>query len=350
MPAPRSSLRTASALQAHAAAWRALGAHATLPTQAWAWVQASAAHLAPEGTLRIHVRGEEAAVALVRRGGPGTRRLELLSVAELSEPADLLCAHAAAREALCRELALSGTPLRLARVPAGSPTVAALHTVYGRRLLVRPQEGSPAIDLDASWREPESKLNARRRSDLRRARRRAEQLGPLDLAVHAPGPDDVDALIQEAWAVEARSWRAKRHGALAQDPLRGPFFEAFARLAAADGTLRIALLRAGDQTLAMQLNVVFANALWLLKVGFDEEHGKCSPGMLLTAETIRYAASEGLAAYEFLGVVESWTSIWTDVVRPYVTLRAYPLSVSGATGFVGDVAGKLRAKLGRSTS
>ena len=53
---------------------------------------------------------------------------------------------------------------------------------------------------------------------------------------------------------------------------------------------------------------------------------------------------------KFLGVVESWTSIWTDVVRPYVTLRTYPLSVSGATGFVGDVAGKVRAKLGKSPS
>ena len=350
MPAPRSTLRTAAELQAHAAAWRALEVHATLPTQAFSWALAAVRHLATDGAPRLVGHGEAAVAPLVLRGGLGARRLELLSVAELSEPADLLCADAAARQDLCRELARTGTALRLARVPAGSPTVEALRAVYGRRLRVRAQAGSPAIDLDASWREPESKLNARRRSDLRRARRRAEGLGPLDLAVHAPGPDDVDALIQEAWAVEARSWRAKRHGALAQDALRGPFFEAFARLAAADGTLRVALLRAGDRTLAMQLNVVFANALWLLKVGFDEEHGKCSPGMLLTAETIRYAATEGLAAYEFLGVVESWTSIWTDVVRPYVTLRAYPLSVSGATGFVGDVAGKMRAKLGRQTS
>ena len=349
MPTFPSALASPADLAAREAGWRALETHATLPTQAFSWVLASVSHLVADGAARLLAHGDEAVAPLVRRGGLGARRLELLSVAELSEPADLLCADAAAREALCRDLARTGTPLRLARVPATSPTVDALRAVYGKRLFVREQEGSPAIDLDASWQEPESKLSAKRRSDLRRARRRAEQLGPLDLAVHAPGPDDVDALIQEAWAVEARSWRAQRQGALAQDTLRGPFFESFARLAAADGTLRIGLLRAGDETLAMQLCVVYANAFWLLKVGFDESHGKCSPGMLLTAETIRYAAAAGLAAYEFLGVVESWTSIWTDGVRPYVTLRAYPLSLSGATGLVGDVAGKVRSRLGRSS-
>lgn len=350
MPTPPSPVRTTEDLGVLEPGWSALQAHATLPTQSPAWLRAAATHLAPEGGLRVHHRGDTAVAALVRRGGPGARRLELLSVAELSEPADLLCADAASREALCRDLAGTGAPLRLSRVPADSPTVDALRSIYGGRLLVREQAGSPVIRLDDSWTEPESKLSSKRRSDLRRAMRRAEALGPVDLAVHAPGPDEVDALLQEAWAVEARSWRAKRHGALAQDTLRGPFFESFARLAAADGSLRVALLRAGDETLAMQLNLVHANALWLLKVGFDEAHGKCSPGMLLTAETIRYAATEGLAAYEFLGVVESWTSIWTDVVRPYALLRTYPLSLSGATSLVGDVAGKVRAKLGRSAS
>lgn len=349
MPASSSSARTPADLDALEASWRDLERHATLPTQAFPWVKASAMHLAPAGALRAHC-GSDAAAALVRRGGPGARRLELLSVAELSEPADLLCTDAASRESLCREFTRGGTPLRLSRVPARSPTVETLRAIYGKRLLVGEQAGSPAIELDESWTDPESKLSSKRRSDLRRAKRRAEKLGPVDLTVHAPGPGEVDALIAEAWAVEARSWRAKRQGSLAQDPLRGPFFETFARLAAADGTLRIALLRAGDETLAMQLNVVFANALWLLKVGFDEEHGKCSPGMLLTAETIRYAASEGLAAFEFLGVVESWTSIWTDLVRPYVLLRTYPFSLSGATSFLGDVKGKVRSKLGKSES
>jgi len=345
MSSPAPPVRTLPDLEPLAPAWRALGPHAALPTQGWAWVRAAAEHLAPEGSLRVVVEGD-AVAPLVARGG----RLEMLGVAELSEPSDLLCGSADARAALCRRLARTGRPLFLVRLPAASPTVEALRATYGRRLVVRPHAGSPAIDLDESWREPESKLGSKRRSDLRRARRRAEQIGPIDLAVHAPGPAEVDDLLEEAWAVEARSWRARRHGALAQDALRGPFFRTFARLAAAEGTLRIALLRAGDETLAMQLCVVQANAFWLLKVGFDEAHGKCSPGMLLTAETIRYAAAEGLAAYEFLGVVEDWTGIWTDLVRPYVTVRAYPLSLAGAARFVGDVAGKVRARLGGSSS
>jgi hypothetical protein len=41
--------------------------------------------------------------------------------------------------------------------------------------MTRPRQSCPYIALDDSWVEPESHLNAGRRSDLRRARRKAEQ-------------------------------------------------------------------------------------------------------------------------------------------------------------------------------
>lgn len=347
-------VRSASDLERWRAAWHSLEARATLPTQSFAWTLASAASFQAEGGL--YVAGEEdggnldAVAPLAMRGRGPRRRLEALSVAELSEPADILCANADALDCLVRELARTRVPLVLDRVPADTPTVEAVRSAWGLRgvVLCRPQEDSPFIRLDDAWREPAAKLSSRRRSDLRRARRRAEQIGAVELEVHTPTEGNLEGLLATAWAVEARSWRAERHGALAQDPLRGPFFRTLARLACREGMLRIALLRAGETTIAMQLALVFARSIWLLKVGFDEEYGRCSPGMLLTAETIRYAAEVGLDKYEFLGVVEPWTQVWTDVVRPYVSLRAYPPSFRGAMVFLGDAAAAARRRLRRA--
>ena len=106
--------------------------------------------------------------------------------------------------------------------------------------------------------------------------------------------------------------------------------------------------RVSPLTIAMQLAVVHGPAIFLLKVGFDEEHGKCSPGMLLTAATIRHAAEAGLERYEFLGVVEGWTSVWTDDVHDNVSLRAYPPSFRGAARFLTDAFGAARRRLVRS--
>ena len=99
---------------------------------------------------------------------------------------------------------------------------------------------------------------------------------------------------------------------------------AWARHAAADGTLRIALMYVGDTPIAMQLATVCADGYWLLKVGYDEAYSRGSPGLLLMAETIRLAAEAHLSTFELMGVVEPWTHVWTEDIRESVTIRTYP--------------------------
>jgi CelD/BcsL family acetyltransferase involved in cellulose biosynthesis len=86
----------------------------------------------------------------------------------------------------------------------------------------------------------------------------------------------------------------------------------------------------------MQLAVESARGFWLLKIGYREEFARCSPGMLLMAETIRYAASRGLAFYEFLGNADNWTRVWTSDEVPTVTIRAYPFRVRGIAALTVD--------------
>ncbi len=73
-----------------------------------------------------------------------------------------------------------------------------------------------------------------------------------------------------------------------------------------------------------------------MKIGYREEFARCSPGMLLMAETIRYAASRGLASYQFLGNAESWTRIWTHDESQSVTIRAYPFRARGVGALAAD--------------
>ena len=75
---------------------------------------------------------------------------------------------------------------------------------------------------------------------------------------------------------------------------------------------------------------------WLLKVGYDEAFARCSPGHLLMVETLRYAAQRGLRTFEFLGSAEQWTQVWTDEVRPCVSVWAYPHNCRGVAAFTWD--------------
>ncbi len=333
-------------------AWRTLSASARLPMQEFGWVQACAEALLARhelyGVVVTDANGPVAIAPLVKpRKGPF--RLGLLGVDELSEPMDFLYTNEAALAALAGTLARSRFPLDLKRVPADSPTVAALEQACrGRTPLVRrPGNPYPRILLDAGWTDPEQQLSSSRRSLLRRMRRRAEQTGTVTWEVSTPAPSNLAAMLDEAFRVEAASWKGRDGSAVARNPVKRKFFETYAALACGEGLLRLCFLRIGGRPAAMQIAVESKGGFWLFKIGYDEEFASCSPGSLLIEETVRYAAVRGLASYEFLGSVEEWTRMWTEDQCECVSLRSYPMGIDGAAAFVSDTARFAAVRVGR---
>jgi CelD/BcsL family acetyltransferase involved in cellulose biosynthesis len=329
-------------LDALAEAWDALAAPAVSPMQQYAWARACAATLTGRRELHVVAVNETAglAVAPLVRCRDGLGRMEFLGALELDEPADVLAADDVALARLADTLVRSGQPLLLKRIPAESPLVPALLSAYHGRGLVMKRRlcGFPWIPLDQDWVRPEGRLNPGRRSDLRRARRIAEAIGPVHFEVRAPSPGDLSPVLREAFAVEAASWKGRAGSALACDPVRQAFFRRYADAACRRGILRVGFLRIGTTPVAMQLGVEWGGRFWLLKIGFDEAFSRCSPGTLLMAEMVARAAAQGLSSFELLGVSEPWTRMWTNLERPCVSLRAYPANRTGAVALATDLA------------
>jgi CelD/BcsL family acetyltransferase involved in cellulose biosynthesis len=297
--------------------------------QTQGWMAARVAALAQPDSLRVFAvpgeRGVDALAALAESGG-WLRDLPLMF-----EPADLVWRSPEALAALAAQLARQPQPVMLERVPAASPALAALRRAYrGRGLvLVREAMPTPGIDLEGAGQDVDAGLGARRRADLRRAARRAAAFGAIDYELHRPAAGDTLApLLAAAYGVEARSWKAAAGTALAAAPWQGDFFRRFAESAAAAGMLRIAFLRLGGQVAAMQLALEWQQRFWLLKIGYDPAFAACSPGQLLLRHTLGHAAVSGLRSYEFMGVMDDWTRLWTRQWRRYLHVRAVPFSVA----------------------
>jgi CelD/BcsL family acetyltransferase involved in cellulose biosynthesis len=321
--------------------WQSLERQSCAPMQQYIWSRACWEALPIGGDphlVVVRTGPQSGGIAPLVKLRTGLHRLEQLGVTHLFEPSDFLYSDVNAVQALATALARSGSVLSLGRVPTDTPTVAALQQAYRGRgtVLVRPAEPFPRIVLGDVWREPEGQLNAGRRSDLRRAMRNAEKLGPVRHEVLTPAPGELAPLLEEAFEVEAANWKGREGTALARDQLRGAFFRRYAAAASASGSLRLCFLRVGETAVAMQLAVESCGAFWLLKIGYREEFSRCSPGMLLIAVTIRYAAERGLSSYEFLGTAESWTRIWTQDERASASVRAYPLGVRGLAALSAD--------------
>jgi len=340
------TISTAAQFAACEPAWHPLAGVSSNPMQSFAWIEAAAATTGAAGKLQLigRLSGDRltAVAPLVQfPDGLFSRPWELINLAKLYEPADLVYADHDALEATAAELARCGLPLFFGRLPAESPTIEAIRRAYRPGwVVVRPQASTPYIPLDESWATPESKISSKRRSDFRRSQRHAAELGEVTTEILSPAVNEVDRLLDLAFDVESRSWKGEHGTALARDAARGAFYRRYARHAAGEGRLRLGFLRISGQTAAMQISVVQSGALWVLKVGYDPQFQKASPGILLMVEQIKQAVAEGLANYELLGTVEPWIQVWTEHERKCVSLRAYPANFRGLSALAIDAAEK----------
>jgi CelD/BcsL family acetyltransferase involved in cellulose biosynthesis len=321
--------------------WGDLENKATTPMQHRIWAQSAAQTLLADNSLRtiaVGPPGAPSAIATFVKKGGKNGQLEILGLNELAEPSDFIYRDEASLAELLKKVVKLGEVIMIERIFATSPLIKALRRAYRGRGLIRVTEalGCPYIELHEGWSEPESQFNSGRRSDFRRARRHAEKLGELSFEIISPSPDQLDGLIEEAFGVEAASWKGEEGSALAIDNLRGSFYRDYAVAASQKGILRLCFLRIDGRAVAMQYAVECHNRFWLLKIGYDEQFSKCSPGTLLMLHTLRYAAHQGLSSYEFLGTEAPWTQVWTQSLRDCAKIRVYPARLRGLKSLAVD--------------
>jgi CelD/BcsL family acetyltransferase involved in cellulose biosynthesis len=318
-------------------AWQRLERDATLPTQSLAFSAALSRSMLADALLKtLLVSGAGGALLPLCRKRGYFARWRTMGSREVFEPIDLLGSSPAAVSSIAECIARQPRPFQLDRIPADSALVPALQQAMRHRgwLSQRPAPPCPTIALSLDWTQPESRFNPRRRSDFRRAARRAAEFGAVTYEMLAPQPEEFDALFDEAIGVEMCSWKQAAGTAIAADQAKETFFREFFRSACAQGNFRIAFLRIDGCAVAMQMALEWRNRYWLFKIGYDEKFGKCSPGTLLMLHALGWAAGRKLRSFELLGNVEPWiTELWTKDSTACLRLRTYPFGIRGAAAF-----------------
>lgn len=320
--------------------WNGLGSGLPSPMQHFSWIEAALATVCAGDRLRFVLlrQGASAALAPLVRSPGWLAVLRVIGVSRLGEPMDFLYSDEAALDALAAELCRAGHPLCLEHLLDDTRVLPALRRAYAGRGWIRvdPMNACPVVPLHDGWKDPPTQFNAGRRSDFRRAQRHAEKHGTVSYEILSPAPGEVDRLLDEAFAVESRSWKGKAGTDLLTDRPLGDFYRRVAMRASECGDLRVGFMRIDGRAVAMQVMVEHAGRLWLLKIGYDEDFARCSAGNLLMLEAIRHAAQRGLVACEFLGSAEAWTRVWTERVRQQLKIRVYPYNLRGALYFASD--------------
>lgn len=299
-----------------------------------AWVDA----FAPEAPLHVVVArdggGLRAALCLVERRARlrGVPVRMLCSTSNVySERFDLIAQadDDAAIDAIWRHVrhGLRWHVLELRDVPArAGEGEGAAHALVARAAKDGPTgawlaKEVPFVSLPATLDE----LFAGRGDFRRNLRRRRARLAGHGVVTHerVTGGLDLEARLEEGFALEASGWKGRAGTAVASEPRVRAFYAEVAREAAAHGYLALHFLRVDGRAVAFHFGLEQDGRYYLPKLGIDDEWRSVAPGHLLVEDVLRDGAARGLETFDFLGPDMPWKREWASRTRPHHYLYAF---------------------------
>jgi CelD/BcsL family acetyltransferase involved in cellulose biosynthesis len=307
--------------------WEQLAAESQAAPWLWpGWFAAWRAAFAPGDELLAACARDDGrlrAIGVFRRRG---RRLE--SAANVHTPWwGIVAADEDAREAVAAAaLTAAAGRVALRQVREDWADAAALRAALGRggRILRSVREQAPFVSVTTEWESYyRGQIDRHRRREIDRCRRRLADEGPLQYEWRSPSPDDVDALLEEGYRVEASGWKGRAGTAILSHPATALFYRELARWAAARGWLRLAFLRVGRRPVAFELAFEQEATVSLVKGGYDEAAARYGPGVVLLHDLLEDAFGRGVREIDLLGGAERYKLRWAHGTRARSTVTAY---------------------------
>lgn len=182
---------------------------------------------------------------------------------------------------------------------------------------------SPYLPLPTSTDELDRQLSSKFRSNLRRRLRKLEaDVGPLTLefidgSARAGSGVDLDAALDEGFALEAAGWKGEIGTAIACDSRLLERYRAIAHVFAARGRLACYFLKAGQRRVAFHFALTDDDTYYLFKPGFDPQLASYGLGHLLVDAVARDLIGRGIRELDFLGDDMPWKREWTSNARAH---------------------------------
>jgi CelD/BcsL family acetyltransferase involved in cellulose biosynthesis len=264
------------------------------------WRKLPAGSVTAWGSAENHYLG----TPLIAPEDPGGDVAELLGALRRTAGASLVC---------------------IPQLPRSGPVAAAIAGALAeRRIGSQVLDGYERATLEGDWTSEAllARLKGKHRRELARLARQLAEAAGGELELHdRPDADAIERFI----ALEAAGWKgAGERVAVDADPARAAFFREMTAGFAAAGRLQVLSLEAGDRTLAMSVNLVSGSLVSVLRITYDEDLARLSPGIQLLLRTADMPGREGIRMVDSgaSGHNRTFNRLWPD--RRPVTVLVLP--------------------------
>ncbi len=216
--------------------------------------------------------------------------------------------------------------MRFDLVPEGGHLFEAARALAGvtDRIRLVPAQTSPVVNLSGGVEAYLSGLSKKQRQNIRTGRNRMSKDGEF-ASVHLRGSSVTEAELLGCLEVEARGWKGREKSAIVCSKELTKFYVQVAKAAADEDQVQLSQLRFNGTVVAFNLLVDVAETSYLLKVGYDEDYARYSPGVVLFDEVIAESARRNNCdRIDMLDPVSSWKERWANATNRRYTLVYYP--------------------------
>jgi CelD/BcsL family acetyltransferase involved in cellulose biosynthesis len=212
--------------------------------------------------------------------------------------------------------------------PAELAAVAGSYRLNCRTILESPYLDHSRYDgWDAYWEG----LSGKHRSNVRRARRRLEELGRVEFELLDRPGEQLGELLSSGFAIEASGWKGEAGTAIESAQETRRFYEDAAAWAAARGLLRIGFLRVDGRQVGFSYGLQTPEAQFLLKLGVE-------------ADMIEHGFAARLGRTEFMGAADPYKRRWAGDTRELMRLQAFAPGPGGAASRLVQTKGRALVK------
>lgn len=151
---------------------------------------------------------------------------------------------------------------------------------------------APAMNLPVTWEDHLLQLDRKSRHELRRKFRRLDEVNYRFEEV-----SNLQQAMPEFFRLHKVSTEQKDHF---MTPLMEKFFATMTAYLADQGFIHIMLLKIEEQNISVTIAFLWKKEYWLYNSGFDRHYIDLSVGVLLKAQTVKWAIENGFKKYNFL--------------------------------------------------
>lgn len=182
----------------------------------------------------------------------------------------------------------SGCMVELTQLGTDGPVYAALSAIITeekRRVDELPYERALLLSNSNADSYIRGALSGKHLKDFRRLRNRLRDLGELTVT-RIGSSDDINAWLQDFLDLERRGWKGESGTALAIHGEEREYFERICKEAFSKNQLHMLKLCLDGKPIAMKCSYTGGRGAFSLKIAYDEEYSRFSPGVLLELENI----------------------------------------------------------------